>query len=199
MHAHPLSQYMVHIRAGDWEAIAELMLSSARKVAGAGAAFAVCPDNTIHEAFDLAVERSPIPWLHIARVVAAEAVRRGFARLGVLGTRCLTEGPVYPSALEPAGIEVLIPDEGDRERINSIIFNELVNGVFSEESRLYLGRVMQGLKERGADAAVLGCTEIPLIVRPEDAPLPVLDSTRLLARAALRRSLGTEKPGSSSR
>jgi len=195
MHTHPLSQYMLHIRTGDWEGVAELMLSSVRKVAGAGATFAICPDNTIHEAFELVAVRSPVPWLHIARVVAEEAANRGFARLGILGTRYLAEGPVYPNALESAGLAALIPTEDDRERINSIIFEELVKGVFPEESRLYLNRVMERLKDRGADAAVLACTEIPLIVRPEDAPLPVLDSTRLLARAAVRRSLKTEPPG----
>ena len=189
MHTHPLSEYMVHIRSGDWAGVAELMLSSCRKVASVGARFAVCPDNTIHEAFERVVERSPIPWLHIARVVAREAKRRGYARLGILGTRYLMEGPVYPGALGPEGIASEVPGEEDRERINTIIFKELVNGVFREGSRQYFNEVMERLRARGADAVVLGCTEIPLIVRPAEAPLPTLDSTRLLARAALERAL----------
>jgi aspartate racemase len=162
------------------------MLSSARKVAQVGAEFAVCPDNTIHEALDLMIEQSPIPWLHIAHVVAEEAKSRGVARLGILGTRYLMEGPVYPQALKQHGITSLVPSASDRERINTIIFKELVNGVFPETSRLYFNEVMRKLKEQGCDAVVLGCTEIPLIVRPDDAPLPTLDSTRLLARAAIR-------------
>jgi len=190
MHTHPLADYMAHIRPGDWAGVADLMLSSARKLASVGARFAVCPDNTIHQAFPLVEPRSPIPWLHIARVVAAEAARRGFRRLGILGTRYLMEGPVYPEALGPAGIEALVPDPPDRERINAVIFGELVNAIFTEPSRLYFNQVVAKLKARGADAAVLGCTEIPLIVRPDDAPLPTLDSTRLLARAALRQALG---------
>ena len=190
MHTHPLADYMVHIRPGNWAGVAELMLSSASKLAAVGADFAICPDNTIHQAFGLVEPRSPIPWLHIARVVAAEATRRGFARLGILGTRYLMEGPVYPDALVPAGIEALIPDPPERERVDAIIFQELVNAVFTEESRRYFNEVMARLKARGADAAVLGCTEIPLIVRPDDSPLPTLDSTRLLARAALRHALG---------
>jgi len=192
MHTHPLCEYMVHIRPGNWPGVAELMLSSARKVAAVGAQFAICPDNTIHQAFGLVEPRSPIPWLHIARVVAEEAKRNGYSRLGILGTRYLMTGPVYPDALAPAGIGAEIPDESDRDRIDTIIFQELVNGIFREESRLYFNEVMAKLKARGADAAVLGCTEIPLIVRPGDASLPTLDSTRLLARAALQHALRSE-------
>jgi len=189
MHTHPLADYMVHIRAGNWPAVADLMLSSARKVADCGADFAVCPDNTIHQAFDLAASRSPIPWLHIARVVADEANRQGFARLGILGTRYLMTGSVYPDALAAQGIQALIPDAHDRARIDAIIFADLVNAVFTEPSRLYFNEVIARLKARGADAVVLGCTEIPLLVRPEDCPLPTLDSTRLLARAALHKAI----------
>ena len=189
MHSIPLAAHMRHVRAGDWEAVAELMLESARKVARAGADFAICPDNTYHQAFEFLLPRSPIPWLHIAEAVAEEAQRLGYVRLGLLGTKYLMEGPVYPGALRGFGIEREIPDAEDRERINDIIFKELVNGLFPEASRLYLNEVTEKLKGRGCDAVVLGCTEIPLIVRPDDTPLPTLDSTRLLARAALRRAL----------
>jgi aspartate racemase len=106
-----------------------------------------------------------------------------------MGTKYLTEGPVYPDTLEKFGIEREIPDEADRAKINDIIFKELVNGIFLEESRRSFNDVASKLKSRGCDAAVLGCTEIPLIVRPDDCPLPTLDSTRLLARAALRHAL----------
>jgi len=193
LHTHPLADYMVQIRRGDWAGVAELMLSSVRKLVAAGAEFAICPDNTIHQALPLVEQRSPIPWLHIARVVAQEAQRRGYRRLGILGTRYLMEGPVYPDALRLEGIAWEIPDEPDRERIDTIIFRELVNAVFREDSRLYFNAVMEKLKARGADAVVLGCTEIPLIVRPDDTPLPTLDSTRLLARAALGYSLERER------
>jgi aspartate racemase len=189
MNSVPLAEHMRHIRAGDWEALAEILADSARKVAQAGAAFAVCPDNTYHQAFKHLIPRSPIPWIHIAGAVAEEAHRLGFARLGVLGTKYLMEGPVYTEALGEFDIESEIPEEADREKINEIIFGELVKGVFPEASRLYLNEVASGLKARGCDAVVLGCTEIPLIVRPDDTPLPTLDSTRLLARAALRRAL----------
>ena len=189
MHTHPLADYMVHIRAGDWEAVARLMLSSARKVAGAGAEFAVCPDNTIHEALDFVRAESPIPWLHIAEAVGAEAQRRGFRKLAVLGTKYLMTGPVYPDALRTLGIDWQIPGEADRERIDTIIFKELVTGVFPEVSRRYFNDVIEKLKQDGCDAVVLGCTEIPLLVDPGDCPLPTLDSTRLLARAALRAAL----------
>jgi aspartate racemase len=181
---------MEFIRPGDWEEVARLMLSSARKLAAAGADFAICPDNTIHEALPMVEPDSPLPWLHIARVVGREARRQGVECLGVLGTRYIMTGSVYPDACEELGIGTVAPDGADRERIDDIIFDELVKGVFREESRLYFNEVMERLKGQGADAAVLGCTEIPLLVDPEDAPLPTLDSTRLLARAAVRGAVG---------
>lgn len=189
IHTHPLSEYMVHIRAGDWDGVAQLMLSSVRKVVQAGADFAICPDNTIHQAFDLVASKSPIPWLHIAEVVGEEARQKGFTHLGILGTEYLMTGPVYPDALKKFGIASGIPEKQDREEVNRIIFKELVNGIFLEKSRLFFNKVIQVLKHRDYDAVVLGCTEIPLIVDPDDCPLPTLDSTRLLARAALRSSL----------
>jgi aspartate racemase len=189
MHTHPLADYMIPIRKGDWENVAAIMLSSANKLAGAGADFAICPDNTIHQAFELVRARSPIPWLHIAEAVAEKAKKRGFQHLAVLGTKYLMTGPVYSRVLDRFGISSEIPDASVREKIDEIIFKELVNGIFLEPSRLFFDQVMDTMKQRGCDAAVLGCTEIPLIVDPNDAPLPTLDSTRLLARAALQKAM----------
>jgi len=189
MHTYPLSEYMVSIRAGDWESVGRLMRSSARIVEQAGADIAICPDNTIHEAFEYVVRESPIPWLHIAKAVGEEARRRGVSKAGITGTKYLMTGPVYPKALQEFGIASEIPGENDRERIDEIIFKELVNGVFPESSRLFFNTVIERFKQRGCDATVLGCTEIPLIVDPDDCPLPVLDSTRLLAGAALNYAL----------
>jgi aspartate racemase len=185
----PMAEHMPHIEANNWESSAELLLGSAKKVAQAGADFAICPDNTYHQAIDLIRSRSPIPWLHIAEAVAAEARRVGYTKLGIMGTKYLTVGPVYRAPVEQVGIARDIPDQADRERINEIIFKELVNGVFDEGSRLYLNEVVEKLKQRGCDAVVLGCTELPLIVRADDCPLPTLDSTRLLARAALKKAV----------
>ncbi|KPJ77814.1 MAG: aspartate racemase [Deltaproteobacteria bacterium SG8_13] len=189
MHTHPLAAYMVHIHEGNWDAVADLMLSSARKLAKIGADFAICPDNTIHQAFDRVLDQSPIPWLHIAEEVGRVAVRQGYKCLALAGTKYLMTGPVYPGAVEPFGLSLEIPDDAERQEIDRIIFDELVNGIFTEDSRRYFYSVFQRLKNRGCDAAVLGCTEIPLIVDPADCPLPTLDSTRLLARAALDESL----------
>lgn len=189
MHTHALGDYMVHIKSGNWQAVAELMLSSARKLAQIGADFAVCPDNTIHQAFDMVVSESPIPWLHIAEGVAHQAKAHGFKTLGITGTAYLMTGPVYPECLKKHRISTHIPEEKDREKINTIIFNELVNGIILEESRLYFNEVIQKLKDQGCDAVVLGCTEIPLLVQASDCPLPTLDSTRLLARQALKEAL----------
>jgi len=189
LHSHSLAHYMKSIDSGDWAGVAELMLSSAEKLAKAGADFLICPDNTIHQAFEFVEHRSPRPWLHIAREVGAEAQRNHFKRLAVLGTRYLMEGPVYPNALKAAGIEHRVPKPEQRQRINQIIFDELVNGQFLPRSLAYHVEVIRSLKDEGCDAVVLGCTEIPLLVSPESSPLPTLDSTRLLARAAVRKAL----------
>jgi aspartate racemase len=193
MNSIPMARHMPPIIADDWKTVADLMLESAVKVARAGAEFAICPDNTYHQAFEYLIPLSPIPWLHIASVVGEEAQRNGYRKLGILGTKYLTEGPVYPSRLSELGIEREIPDEEDRIRINDIIFKELVNGIFLESSRVYFNEVTERLKSRGCDAVVLGCTEIPLIVRPDDCPLPTLDSTRLLARAAIKEAIGDNR------
>jgi aspartate racemase len=194
LHTHPLSQYMECIYRDDWQGVAELMLSSARKLAQMGADFLICPDNTIHKVFDLVRPRSPLPWLHIAEVVAEEAVRRGFRRLGILGTKYLVESDVYPEKLQARGLDFRRPLPEERERINQIIFDELVYGRFLPESLAYFQKVIAGLKTREhCDAVVLGCTEIPLLVAPADSPLPTLDSTRLLARAALVKAVGAQQ------
>ena len=189
LHCHSLAQYMKCIYAGDWAGVAELMLSSAEKLARGGADFLVCPDNTIHQAFDLVERRSPRPWLHIAREVGREAQRLQFKRLAVLGTQYLMEGPVYREALKGLRIDQRVPGAEQRQRINQIIMDELVNAQFLPRSLAYFVEVIRGLKDEGCDAVVLGCTEIPLLVTPEASPLPTLDSTRLLARAALRKAV----------
>ncbi|RPJ63016.1 MAG: amino acid racemase, partial [Acidobacteria bacterium] len=164
---------------------------SARKLSEAGVKLLICPDNTVHQAFDSydMEKESGLPWLHIAQAVANEALARRFRKVAVLGTRFLMEGPVYPSRLGPAGIERLIPGKLDRDRINQIIFDELVYGRIEDSSREYFCSVIEGLKLAGCEGVVLGCTEIPLLISDEVSPLPCLDSTRLLARAALKAAI----------
>lgn len=189
MHTPPFSDYMQYIWNGNWEQVAELMLRSTKIVANAGADFAICPDNTIHQAYDLMISKSPIPWLHIAEVVGKVAKQNKFNHLGILGTSYLMKSSVYPDALKKLRITSDIPNEKDCERINKIIFDELVNGNFTEKSRVYINKVIQKLKDNGCNAVILGCTEIPLLIDPNDCPLPTLDSTRLLARAAIIKAL----------
>lgn len=189
MHGHPFAAYVKCIEANDWPGVAELMLTSAEKLAKAGADFLIAPVNTVHQAFDLVEHRSPRPWLHIAVEVAHEAKRRQYKRLGVLGTSQLMDGPVYRDKLKAAGIEHRVPGPEQRERIHRIIFDELVQGQFLPRTQAYLTEVIRGLKDEGCDAVVMGCTEIPLLMTPESSSLPMLDSTRLLARAALRKAV----------
>ena len=185
-----LADYMAHVYRDDWDSVADLMLDSTRRLAAAGADFAICPDNTFHQAFDRMIGASPIPWLHIAEVVAAEAASRGMRHLGVMGTRYLMEGPVYRDKLSARGIAMTVPEPPARAEINRIIFEELVNGRILEPSRARCLELVAELRASGCDGVVLGCTELPLIMLPEHSPLPTFDSTRLLARAALRRAIG---------
>ncbi len=190
MHTHSLGDYMKCIDRDDWRGVGELMLDSAQKLASIGAEFLICPDNTIHRGLAHVLERSPLPWLHIAEVVAAEAVARGFRRAGLTGTRWLVESEIYPEKLAVRGLDFVRPNAAERQEINRIIMDELVYGVFKPESVAYFQKVIGGLKDEGCDAVILGCTEIPLIIDDAISPLPTLDSTRLLARAALRRAVG---------
>jgi aspartate racemase len=194
MHTIALAEYMKPIDAGaGWQPVADLMLRSAETLKRAGADFLICPDNTIHQALPFVLPRSPLPWLHIAEEVGKEAKRRGFRKLGITGTKFLVSGPVYPEKLGAIGIGYVLPNEAQRERINTIIFDELVRGRQTAESLAYVQQVIEEFKCQGCDAVVLGCTEIPLLVNDRNSPLPVLDSTRILARAALRYAI-SERP-----
>jgi aspartate racemase len=191
MHTHSLAEYMKCINRDDWNSVGDLMLSSAHKLAQSGADFLICPDNTIHQAFSYVEPKSPVPWLHIVDSVAEEAMSQGFRRLALTGTRWLVQSEVYPERLTARGLECVRPNADERAEINRIIMGELVYGVFKPEAVAYFQRVIERLKkESDCDAVVLGCTEIPLIMNDANSPLPTLDSTRLLARAALRRAVG---------
>jgi aspartate racemase len=177
---------------GDHASIRVTLAESVRRLAGAGADFFACPDNTAHMALEEPGEDLALPGLHIAEVVADQAARDGRRHVGVLGTRYLMDGPVYRRALGGRGIAAEVPGPKDRRTVDRIIFDELVNGVFTADSRREYVRITEGLAERGCDAVALVCTEIPLLLTPDDSPLPTLDSTRLLARAAFDVAVGRQ-------
>jgi len=186
LHTFPLSNYMSAIESEDWPTVGRLLLESAGKLARVGAAFAICPDNTAHQGLNLVRGQSPIPWLHIAEEIASLAAERGYRKVGLLGTRWLMEGPVYPTVLSARSIACEIPENGVRRQISDLIMGELVCGRFTASAREYFQQAIQVFEHSGCEAVILGCTEIPLLIRAEDSVLPVLDSTRTLARAALR-------------
>ena len=190
LHSLSFADYVACLDQGDNDGVGDLMLRSANALARAGADFLICPDNTIHESYDYVADRSPLPWLHIAEVVAAEAGARGFRKVGLTGTRWLVDSEVYPGKLAPAGIEFLRPPQEQRVEINRIIMEELVRGEFLPRAIMYLQEVIREFGKQDCDAVVLGCTEIPLIINDGNSVLPTLDSTRLLARAALRKACG---------
>ncbi len=192
MHTPSLSDYVECLENADLRGVGALMLASAEKLKKCGADFLICPDNTIHQAMSLVEKQSPLPWLHIADVVAGEAAIRGYKKLALTGTRWLVDSDVYPAKLSARGLECVRPDPADGIEINRIIMDELVNGVFNPEALVTFQRVVEELKGQGCDGVILGCTEIPLILHDGNSPLPTLDSTRLLARAALHRAVGIE-------
>lgn len=188
LHTPSLHLYVERLDAGDLQGVADLMLDSAARLAAAGADFLICPDNTIHQAYELVQARSPLPWLHIADEVALEAKRRGFRKLGITGTHWLVQSEVYPERLRAHGLDFARPAEHERIEVGRLIMDELVCGIQGAHQVACLAGVIEGLKAQGCDAVVLGCTELPLILNDGNSPLPTLDSTRLLARAALRRA-----------
>lgn len=188
MHTPPFSRYAQVLDKEDWQAVGELMLASAKILKGAGADFLICPDNTVHQALPLIEAASPLPWLNIAEVVADHAAERGVRKLGLTGTKWLVESDVYPDPLKRRRIDHVLPTPDERQEMNRIIMDELVNAVFKPEAVSFFQNAIASMKTKGCDAVVLGCTEIPLIINDENAALPTLDSTRLLARAALKRA-----------
>ncbi|MGI9481177.1 MAG: aspartate/glutamate racemase family protein [Hyphomicrobiales bacterium] len=190
MHTPSLADYVHCLEQGDLGGVGELMMNSARKLADAGADFLICPDNTIHQALPLVEHRMPLPFLHIADVTASEAVARGFKDLCVAGTRWLVDSDVYSETLAARQLTHMRPLPEERDEMDRIIMEELVYGVFKPEAIACFQNVILRMKERGGDAVILGCTEIPLIINDENSPLPTLDTTRLLAKAALDRAIG---------
>ena len=193
LHSIPMAEWMPALNAGDYRAIGEFMLESARVIAKAGADFAICPDNTVHLSWEYFIRHSPIPWLHIGEVVATQARQHGWKAAGLLGTRFTMSGTMYRDVFRHHGMNVIVPSSEDQEIVDEVIWNELVRGDFPESSRLRYNQVIQRLKDQGSDCVILGCTEIPLLVRADDCPLPTLDSTRLLARAAVAHAIGKDE------
>jgi len=184
----------------DYQSVRATLSVSVQRLAQASADFFACPDNTAHIALEQPGASLALPGLHIAEVVADQAAHNGHTRVGLLGTKYTMEGPVYPRAFATRKIAAELPAKQDRAILHKIILAELVNGVFTERARQEYARIIERLAARGCDAVGLVCTEIPLLVPPDASPLPVLDSTRLLARAAFdaatgRRTLPTWRGG----
>ena len=193
MSAVPMGLSLAAWEANDHLAVAKFLTQGVQQVADAGADFFVCPDNTAHIALEKVAADLPLPGLHIAEVVCHEITKRGWNRVGLLGTKWTMTGPVYERALRNRSLEKLIPDEQTRQRLNTAIFDELCNGIFNASTTDHFLGAIEDLKSRGAECAILGCTEIPLIVSDANSPLPSIDSTRLLAQYAVREAI-SEQP-----
>lgn len=193
LHAFNFADHYALLQQGDWAALGKMLADSAAKLASVGADFVICPDNTAHQALDHLPAAPEVPWLHIVEPVAEEARRRGTKNLGLLGTQYLMEDDLYPSRLTKVGVECRVPSTEDRRVINRIIFEELVLGQVTPAAVAEFDRIIRELRtEHACDAIILGCTELPLAITSELTDLPLLDSTRLLARAAIRRAVDQE-------
>lgn len=178
---------------GDHAQLRNFFMEDAKRLAAAGCDFFVLPDNTAHIALESPGEPFPIPALHIGEMVAEQARRDGRTKVGILGTNWTMTGPVYPGALGRRGIGWAIPGEAERNQVHDIIMDELCLGVFRDEARATYVQIIARLADEGCDAVALVCTEIPLLITQDVSPLPILDSTRLLAAAAVEAALG-ERP-----
>ncbi|CUS33579.1 aspartate/glutamate racemase family protein [Candidatus Nitrospira nitrificans] len=192
LHSCSLHRYLDAIDQDDWSGVAALLSQSAAKLARVGADVIICPNNTLHKAFRLV--ESPVPWVHIAKPVAREIEANRWRRVGILGTQTVMEGSVYSEQLYQSNIGIIAPEQDDRSRIQHIIRDELIAGVSAPESALFVRKVIADMAINGAEAVILACTELPLLMAGHQATVPLLDSTRLLAQAALRYRVREERP-----
>lgn len=174
----------------DEEAACRQILASARALEAAAADFIVITCNDVHRFVPAVQSQVSIPFLHIAYVTAAAVKSRGLSRVAILGVRKTMESDFYPSILSELGLEAIIPDEAEKSFIHDSIYEELVHNRFREETRLEYRRIIAALGERGADCVALACTEIPLLLAPEDSPLPSFSTTEIHCHAAVERALG---------
>lgn len=176
--------------AGDWEAAGAHLARAARALEAAGADFLVLCTNTMHKVAPAIEAAAGIPLLHIADPTAFEIKRAGHASVGLLGTRFTMEEAFYRERLsERHGLRVLVPNAQDRDIVHRIIYEELCLGVVLPESRGEYRRIMQSLAAQGAEAIILGCTEISLLVGQQDAAVPLFDTTAIHAWAAAEMAL----------
>ncbi len=189
----PMALVLDAWESGDNETLRSFFMKDAKKLAAAGADFFVLPDNTAHIAMESPGDTFPIPGLNIGEVVADQALKEGRIKVGILGTKYTMNGPVYPGAFGRRGIGWAVPSAEDQKLVNDVIFDELCLGVFTERSRDAYVRIIEKLRRDGCDAVALVCTEIPLLVTKDVSPLPTLESTQLLAKAAVEVAIG-ERP-----
>lgn len=193
MSAVPMGLSLPGWQTGDHDVVAQFLAQGVRQVADAGADFYICPDNTAHIVLEQIAADLSIPGLHIAEVVCHEIAARGWKHAGLLGTTWTMTGPVYAKALAKRGVACSIPGASMRDKLNTAIFDELCQGIFRAETTALFLQAIDDLRSKGADCVILGCTEIPLIITSATASLPVLDSTRLLAKQAVREALKEQR------
>ena len=172
--------------SGDWHASGELLADAAARLEQAGADMILIGTNTMHKVAPQVEERVTIPLIHIVDTIAGEAKRQGHSKLGLIGSAFTMEQDFYKSRMQGQyGLEVIVPDEKGRRHVHDIIYNELCRGVITDTSREIYLDVCEALRAAGADAIILGCTEIGLLIDANHTDIPLLDSTQIHADAAV--------------
>lgn len=190
----PMRATLEQYESGKLMLVKAHLAATANRLASAGCDFFVCPDNTAHLALEFPGDPLPLPGLHIAEILAQRASAEGRKCVGVLGTTWTMKGPIYPAALNRYGVAMRTPGPADCKVVDDVIFDELCQGRITEGSRAHILRIIEDLKLDGCDAVALSCTELPLLITPEMSPIPLLNSTGLLARAAVHAALTGEAP-----
>ena len=187
LHAFPFEKYKTSVLAQDWNTTAKIILESITKLQQSGAEFIIIPANTPHYCFDQIKEKSPLPILNIIELTVNECIRRNFKKVGVLGTKLTMQGGLFNSKLEKSGIQAVIPNNEICDRIQSLIFDEILSFKIKPES---VQKVAQDIKNLNCDAVILGCTELPEVYSESSLGVSAIDTTRLLAQKAVEYAMG---------
>lgn len=192
LHNLPFSSYVEAYRAGDWERVGTMLTWSAETLAASGADFLICPDNIAHHAIELARASTVLPWVNMLDLVADAVCADRRATLGLIGTSMIMRSSAYQTTLGLRGVRLLVPDDPEADRIDRIIFEELVEGRTVEASRRFMIAALERLAGRGCDGLILASTETPMLVTPDVCPLPTYDPVSLLADRALSIAINGE-------
>ena len=190
LHNEPFGLYIQALQERDWMRVGALLRRSADKLAGCGASFCLTPDNAVQHGIHVAEVGSPIPWVAMPDLIADALVEAGCEKVGIIGTQLVTTGSTYQTSLGLRGVHLLAPENDEIEDLDQIIFNELIYGKCSAQSRKRVLGIVQHFADRGCAGIILGCSEAPLVITPDNSPISVFDAAQILAVGVVNRAIG---------